>query len=57
MALGPAGEIIRLAGEAGQKLKPDVVSALCETLADHLRADGVWAGSSSWFVTAGNPMP
>jgi ubiquinone/menaquinone biosynthesis C-methylase UbiE len=55
MALGPAGEIIRLAGEAGQKLRPEVVAALRATLADHVRADGVWVGSSSWFITARNP--
>ncbi len=55
MALGPAGEIIRLAGEAGQKLKPQVIAALRATLAEHIRTDGVWIGSSSWFVTAVNP--
>jgi len=57
MALGPAGEIIRLAGDAGQKLRPDVVAALHRTLAEHARTDGVWVGSSSWFVTAYNPAP
>lgn len=57
MALGPAGEIIRLAGDVGQKLKPDVVAALHDTLAEHARPDGVWIGSSSWFVTAYNPAP
>ena len=57
MALGPAGEVIRLAGDAGQKLKPEVVHALRATLAEHLRSDGVWIGSSSWFVTACNPAP
>ena len=36
------GEIIRLAGEAGEKLGPDVVATLGETLADHVRANGVW---------------
>lgn len=55
MALGPAGEIIRLAGETGQKLKPDVVEGLREALAEHMRADGVWIRSSSWFVSARNP--
>jgi ubiquinone/menaquinone biosynthesis C-methylase UbiE len=55
MALGPAGEIIRLAGEEGEKRKPKVIAALCETLAKHQRADGIWAGSSSWFVTARSP--
>ena len=55
MALGPAGEIIRLAGEEGAKRKPEVVAALRETLARYVRADGVWAPSSTWFVSARNP--
>jgi SAM-dependent methyltransferase len=55
MALGPAGEIIRLAGEEGEKRKPEVVAALRETLAPYARDDGVWAPSSTWFVTARNP--
>ncbi len=55
MALGPAGEIIRLAGEEGQRRKPEVVAALRETLAPYVRADGVWGPSSTWFVTARNP--
>ena len=55
MALGPAGEIIRLAGEEGQKRKEEVVAALRETLSAHQRADGIWAGSSTWFVSARNP--
>jgi ubiquinone/menaquinone biosynthesis C-methylase UbiE len=55
MALGPAGEIIRLAGEAGERLKPVVVDALRAVLARYARQDGVWAPSSTWFVTAKNP--
>jgi ubiquinone/menaquinone biosynthesis C-methylase UbiE len=55
MALGPAGEIIRLAGAEGEKRKPEVVEALRETLARYARDDGVWAPSSTWFVTARNP--
>ena len=55
MALGPAGEIIRLAGEEGAKRKPEVVAALRETLAPFARPDGVWAPSSTWFITATNP--
>ena len=55
MALGPAGEIIRLAGEEGVKRKPEVVAALKETLSPYARSDGVWAPSSTWFVTARNP--
>ncbi|MEO8345242.1 MAG: class I SAM-dependent methyltransferase [Betaproteobacteria bacterium] len=55
MALGPAGEIIRLAGEEGVKRKPEVVAALRDTLARYVRADGVWAPSSTWFVSTHNP--
>lgn len=54
-ALGPAGEIIRLAGAEGERLKPQVAQALRETLGAYARADGVWAPSSTWFITARNP--
>jgi len=56
MALGPAGEIMRLAGADGERLKPQVVAALRETLAQYERKDGVWAPSSTWFITARNPQ-
>lgn len=55
MALGPAGEAIRLAGEEGEKRKPQVVAALKEALAPFARPDGIWAPSSTWFITATNP--
>jgi ubiquinone/menaquinone biosynthesis C-methylase UbiE len=55
MALGPAGEIIRLAGEEGAERKPQVVAALREVLSPFARPDGIWAPSSAWFVTAFNP--
>lgn len=55
MALGPAGEIIRLAGEEGEKRKPVVTAALRETLAQFKRDDGIWAPSSTWFISAVNP--
>lgn len=55
MALGPAGEIIRLAGEEGERLVPEVRKALGETLGRYLRDEGVWAPSSTWFISATNP--
>ena len=55
MALGPAGEIIRLAGGEGERLKPQVVDALRETLSRYVRKEAVWAPSSTWFITAQNP--
>jgi ubiquinone/menaquinone biosynthesis C-methylase UbiE len=51
MALGPAGEIIRLAKEEGEALKPQVAEALREALATYQRDDGIWAPSSTWFVS------
>ena len=54
-ALGPAGEIIRLAGAEGERLRPTVVSALRQTLARYVRPDGVWAPSSTWFISARRP--
>lgn len=55
MALGPAGEIMRLAGDEGERLKPQVTAVLRETLSAYARKDGVWAPSSTWFITARNP--
>ena len=56
MALGPAGEILRLAGEQGERSRERVTGALGQTLAEFQRADGsgVWAPSSTWFITARN---
>lgn len=55
MALGPAGEIMRLAGDEGVRLRPAVVQGLRQTLARYQRPDGVWAPSSAWFITSRNP--
>lgn len=55
MALGPAGEIIRLAGDEGVKRKDQVVSALRETMGRFQRDDGIWAPSSTWIISARNP--
>ena len=55
VALGPAGEIIRLAGEEGEKHKPRVMEVLREVLSGFQRPDGIWAGSSTWIITAKNP--
>jgi len=38
-----------------EALKPQVVAALRETLSRYARKDGVWAPSSTWFITARNP--
>lgn len=55
MALGPAGEIIRLAGAEGERLRPTVAAALRRTLGRYVRKDGVWAPSSTWFISSQRP--
>jgi ubiquinone/menaquinone biosynthesis C-methylase UbiE len=57
MALGPAGEILRLAGDAARALQPKVERALREALEPFRRGGEVWAPSSTWFVRALNPEP
>jgi SAM-dependent methyltransferase len=52
MALGPAGEVMRLAGADAERLKPTVIAALNEALSPFVRKDGVFAHSSSWIITA-----
>lgn len=52
MNLGPAGEIIRLAGKDGERKRGVVIDALSQSMAQKLRPDGVWMGSSSWLVSA-----
>lgn len=55
MALGPAGEIIRLAAEQGESPRGDVAASLAKTLAEFAGDDGVWAPSSTWLVSARSP--
>jgi ubiquinone/menaquinone biosynthesis C-methylase UbiE len=56
MALGPAGEIMRLAGAEGERAKPKLIDALHKVFAPYQRADGsVWTDSSSWIIRAKNP--
>jgi ubiquinone/menaquinone biosynthesis C-methylase UbiE len=51
-ALGPAGEILRLAGDRAEHLHGRVDEALREGMADMAGPDGVTAMSSTWLVTA-----
>jgi len=55
MALGPAGEILRLAGDDADAKKPLVVASLKELFKGMQRDDGVYGRSSSWIVTARAP--
>jgi SAM-dependent methyltransferase len=55
MALGPAGEILRLAGDRAAHLHDDVRAALGEGLAEFEGPDGLRAGASTWIVSASAP--
>jgi SAM-dependent methyltransferase len=52
MALGPAGEIIRVAGEEAEKIRPKLEREIREALADFQQPDGVFAPASTWIVSA-----
>jgi hypothetical protein len=55
MSIGPAGELIRLAGDDAESIRPKLTAELHEALAGYAGADGVFAGSSTWIVTATAP--
>jgi len=52
MALGPAGEILRLAGDRAAHLHEDVRNALRAGLEEFEDGDGVRAPASTWIVSA-----
>jgi ubiquinone/menaquinone biosynthesis C-methylase UbiE len=54
-ALGPAGEILRLAGERAAHLHGQVDAALREGLAEFSEPDGIRASASTWIVSASTP--
>jgi ubiquinone/menaquinone biosynthesis C-methylase UbiE len=56
MALGPAGEILRLAGERAADRHEEVRSALVTELSAFDGPDGLSAGASTWIVAARAPV-
>jgi SAM-dependent methyltransferase len=55
MALGPAGEVLRLWGDRIEEIRPKIAAALREALADFEGPDGVVAPASTWIVGARAP--
>ena len=55
LALGPAGEILRLQGERAAHLHDRVRAEVREGLSEWERPGGVWAGASTWIVSARAP--
>jgi ubiquinone/menaquinone biosynthesis C-methylase UbiE len=56
LAIGPAGEVYRTAGQQAEQKRDILVRALEEALREFARPEGVMLSSSSWLVTARNPM-
>ena len=52
MALGPAAEAIRLAGDQADQIRPQLETLLRNALEPFVTTDGVVAQSSTWIVTA-----
>jgi ubiquinone/menaquinone biosynthesis C-methylase UbiE len=55
MALGPAGEVIRLAGDDADRVRPVIEASLRKALAEFVEPDGVRALASTWIVAATSP--
>ena len=55
MALGPAGEVLRLWEDRIDEIKPKIAADLRETLAEFEGPDGVYAPASTWIVSAVAP--
>jgi SAM-dependent methyltransferase len=56
LALGPAGEVVRLSGEDATRVRPQIEADLRKALADFVQPDGeVVAPASTWIVSAKAP--
>ena len=55
MALGPAGELVRLNGDAAEPYRERIEAEIAEVMSGYADHDGVLAPASSWIVTAVNP--
>jgi hypothetical protein len=55
MALGPAAELIRLAGAEAERIRPRLEREIREALADLQQPNGVFGGASTWIITATAP--
>src|SRR4051812_6155340 len=54
-AIGPAGEILRLAGDSAAHLHDEIHAALRDGLAEYETPEGVYAPASTWIIAARNP--
>ena len=52
MALGPAAEAVRLAGDAAKEMTPELERLLRDALAPYATPEGIVLQSSTWIVAA-----
>jgi len=52
LSLGPAGEILRLAGDEAARYREPVIQALRQELSQFAGPNGVYAPSSTWLIAA-----
>jgi SAM-dependent methyltransferase len=55
MALGPAGEVLRLWEDRIDEIRPKIAAELREALSDLAGPDGVFAPASTWIISARAP--
>ncbi len=55
LALGPAGEVFREAGDEAERRRSEIEAALRHSLARYVKDGRVIMASSSWTITAHNP--
>lgn len=55
LAIGPAGEVIRLSGKKAEEVMDEMRTAVADAIRPYEKEDGVWMPSSTWFVTGYNP--
>lgn len=55
LAIGPAGEMMRLGGELAEQRRPEIEAAVADALRPYLVDEGVKVRSSAWRVEGINP--
>jgi SAM-dependent methyltransferase len=55
MAIGPAGEVLRLWEDRIDEIRPKIAADLREAIAEFETPEGVFAPASTWIIGASNP--
>ncbi|MEP1206485.1 MAG: class I SAM-dependent methyltransferase [Rhizobiaceae bacterium] len=57
LAIGPAGEVFREAGDKAEEMREQIEAALAEAInKQKISSDGIVMDSSSWVISATNPV-